>query len=626
MNPQIITTFFVAGMISLFSAERYFDATGTATALRVAGTILMAGALAAHIWRWRSFTRTGKFRAAACETWMAGWKVAVLFATIVWFAWNHVTADASGPTATSRILLGLWTVPLMTAIIAGAGIEWTVSQSQSHVRGEPDPARIGRAGQAWIATGLLLCALVAINYSVVRRDISRDWSYLKTTEPGEATVNIARNSKQPVTIAIFYPRDNEVLPWVEQYATKLTQAAADKVTLRVIDKDADPLAASHFKTSRNGVVVLESGARQERMDLGPTLTAARPLLKKLDSEFQRLLMILTSKPKNAYVMRGHGELSPNSGEKSSPLESSKLLEGFLRDQNWNIKTFGVAEGSASRVPDDATAVIVLGPRNPVIKEEVAALREFTARGGALLLALDPGKPQEQLEAWLESTGVRYEGRPVANERNHVSATRSPVDTWFLFTTSFANHDSIKTLSRNDDKVAVLAFEAGSFTTGIDAGSSSDWHVSETVRSLADSFVDLNRNYKFDEKTEKRGATPLGLAMTLNSTASATPNAGATSGITSGTTESRVVLFGDSAAFSDALIRNPGNLTFVADSMNWLAGEQAFSGKQGEDEDVRIRQTGKQDLVWFYGSILVVPLTVLFAGGLTIRAGKRRNRK
>ncbi len=610
MNPQIITAVFIAGIISLFSAERYFEATPTATALRVSAGILMASAMASHFWRWRSFKLAGRLKPAACEAWLAGWKFAVLLATCAWFAWNQVSGDAAGLTATSRILLGLWTVPLVTAIIAGAGIEWTASQGQSHVNGEPDPSRIARAGQAWIATGLLLCALVAVNYSVVRRDISRDWSYLKTTEPSEATVNIARNSKQPVTIAIFYPRDNEVLPWIEQYATRLAQAAADKITLRVIDKDADPVAASHFKTSRNGVVVLESGTRQERMDLGPTLTAARPLLKKLDSEFQRLLMILTSKPKNAYVMRGHGELSPNSGEKSSPLESSKLLEGFLRDQNWNIKTFGVAEGSANHVPDDATAVIILGPRNTVIKEEVSALREFTGRGGSLLVALDPGKQQEHLAAWLESMGVKYEANPVANERNHVSATRSPVDVWFLFTTSFANHESIKTLSRNDDKVAVLAFETGSFTTGIDAAGSSNWHAFETVRSLADSFVDLNRNYKFDEKTEKRGTTALGLAMTM----------------TSGGPESRLVVFGDSAAFSDALIRNPGNLTYVADSMNWLAGEQVLSGKQGEDEDVRIRQTGKQDLVWFYGSILVVPLTVLFAGGLTIRAGKRRNRK
>lgn len=607
MNAQVMTTVFAAGLISLFSAERYFDGTGTATTLRIMAALLMATTLGAHAWRWRSFTKAQDTRAIKCEAWLAGWKITVVFAIGAWFLWNKTGNDSGGMTAASRILLGLWTVPLITAIITGAGIEWTASQASSQVHGHLDPARISRAGQAWIATGLLLCSLIALNYSAARRDISRDWSYLKSSEPGEATINVARNSKDPVTIAIFYPRDHEVLPWVEPYATRLAQAAGDKITLRVIDKDADPVAASHFKTSRNGVVVFESGTRQERMDLGPTLTAARPLLKKLDSEFQRLLMILTSKPKNAYVMRGHGELSPNAAGNASPLESSKMFEGFLRDQNWNVKTFGIAEGSATRVPDDATAVIVLGARTNIIKEEVGALRDFAARGGAVLIAMDPGKAQENVTAWLETMGVQYQAQPVANDRNHVSATRSPVDVWFLFTTSFASHESTRTLSRNDDKMAVLAFETGSFATGLDGPESGKWRATETVRSLADSFIDMNRNYRFDEKTEKRGAVALGVAM-------------------NSIDGSRMLLFGDSAAYSDALIRNQGNLALVADSLNWLSGEPALAGKMGEDEDVRIRQTGKQDLVWFYGSIVVVPLAVLLAGGLTIRASKRRGKK
>lgn len=613
MNTKLIASIFIAGMISLFSAERYFEGAGSATALRILAALLMTTSLAVHAWRWKAFRKSGNSAAARCEWWPAAWKVAVVFSIAAWFAWQRASQDAIGLTTTSRILLGLWTVPLITALMAAVGIEWTAAQADRNA----DPARIARAGQAWTATGLLLCALVAINYSATRRDISRDWSYLKVTQPSEATINILRASPDPVTIAIFYPRDNEVLPWVEPYAARLAQAVPEKVTIRVIDKDADPVGASHFKTSRNGVVVLEkkgiqgSQAQQERMDLGPTLTAARPLLKKLDAEFQRLLMALNSRPKIAYVMRGHGELSPNSGGNASPLESSKLFEAFLRDQNWTLKTFGIAEGSASRVPDDATAVVVLGARNALIQEEVTVLKEFTGRGGSLLIALDPGKAQENLVAWLDEIGIRYNNIPVANDRNHVSATRSPVDVWFLFTTSFASHESIKALSRNDDKIAVLAFESGSFTINQELPGSDQWHVSETVRSLADSFRDLNRNYKYDEKTEQRAASILGVAASI-----AKPGPDAKS-------ESKLVLFGDSSAFSDALIRNAGNLAYIAGSMNWIAGEQALSGQLADEEDVRIRPTGKQDLIWFYGSIVVVPLTVLFAGGLTIRANQRR---
>ena len=615
LNNILITVIFLAGLLTLFTAERYFSGSAALNVIRTIAGLLMLSGPALHFWRGRRHYRSSdlaSINAARCHFWPTMWKITVIFSIVAWAAWQQVTKNSPGLTATGRILFGLWTVPLITGLIAAIGIEWAAFKGAQ----DGDPARIARASKAWTAAGLLLCTLIAVNYAAVRRDVSRDWSYLKITEPSEATTNIAKASAEPITIAIFYQRENEVLPWVEGYATRLVQTSEGRVSLKVIDKDLDPIGAAHFKTSRNGMVIVEAGTRQERIDLGPTLGAARPLLKKLDSEIQRLLLTLTSKPKTAYVMRGHGELSPDGSNKASPLESSKLLEGFLRDQNWIIKTFGIAEGSASRVPDDATALLLLGPATPLIGAEIESLKEFTARGGSLLVSLDSDKRQDDLNLWLDSIGIQFDSHPVANEKNHVAATRSPVDNWFLFTTSFSSHDSIKTLAKNDDRVAVLAFGSGSFTVGENNASRNPadskpaaliWRVTETVRSLADSFIDQNRNYRFDEKIEKRGATALGVAA-VTSPASGNP--------------SKMVIFGDTAAFSDALIRNPGNLAFISDSMKWLAGEQALSGKLADEEDVRIRQTGKQDLIWFYGSIVFVPLSVLLAGAAFIRRRTR----
>ncbi|NBQ54247.1 MAG: hypothetical protein EBU49_11795, partial [Proteobacteria bacterium] len=416
MNTVMITAMFMSGLVTFFTGERYFSDSSFIAAMRATAGLLMLGALALHAWRWRKLEKQFKHDGARCETWPAGWKITVCLSILAWAWWQLATKDTTGLTAKGRFLLGLWTVPLVTSLIAGIGIE-LAARNRSQ---DADPERISRAGRSWTAMGLLLCALVAINYSAVRRDLSRDWSYLKITEPSEATINIAKASTEPITIAIFYPRDNEVLPWVEAYATRLAQLASDRITLKVTDKDLDPINAARFKTSRNGVVIAEVGTRQERMDLGPTLTAARPLLKKLDSEVQRLLLMLTSKPKNAYVMRGHGELTPNTTSNMSPLDSSKLVEGFFRDQNWNIKSFGISEGSATRVPDDATAVILLGARTPLLKEEVETVKEFAGRGGAILLSLDPDKNQEHLQEWLASIGIDFDAHPVANERSHVA--------------------------------------------------------------------------------------------------------------------------------------------------------------------------------------------------------------
>jgi hypothetical protein len=241
-----------------------------------------------------------------------------------------------------------------------------------------------------------------------------------------------------------------------------------------------------------------------------------------------------------------------------------------------------------------------------MKEEVEALKEYAARGGSLFIALDTEGRQDALNPWLASIGIEFDPLPVANERSHVTATRSPADNWILFTTSFGSHESTKTLSRNDDKIALLTFASGSFSITPDVAG---WRNTITVRSLTDSFIDRNRNYAFDEKSEKRGSVAIGVASA---------NTGGKDG--------KMVLAADSAVFSDALIRNPGNLAFAADAIKWLAGEQALAGKMADEEDVRIRHTGKQDLIWFYGSIIVVPASVLLAGAVTIRSSRKRRRK
>jgi hypothetical protein len=603
------TMLFIAGTLLLFATERYFPGIPATDWLRGSSVVLIAASIATGWLTRKQILKHGKVSEETVALWSLAWKFLVIVGIIAWACWTNVPKGSTGPLGGHlwRILLAAWLIPIITGLVAGFSIEWTSIRTGA----DSDPGRIHKAARAGIATGMLFCSLFALNYAAVRRDVTRDWSYLKVTEPSETTVNIVKASSDEIQIAVFYPRDSEVLPWVEPYLEKLARLANSeegKIAVQVIDKELDPVAAERFQTSRSGVIVAASGNRTERIDLGPTLASARPLLKKLDSELQRILLILTSKEKVAYVMRGHGELSPDVNSGNSALQSSKLLEELLRDLNWNIKSFGLTEGSSTKVPEDAGLVLTIGSKQPFMKEEVEVLKDHAARGGALLIALDTADKtrDDPLTTWLESIGLQFDHAPVANDRNHIAATRSPADRWFLFTTSFVNHESTRTLSRNDDKIALLTFASGSL--GV-TPESSGWKHQETVRSLADSFVDRNRNYTFDDKIERRAPVTIAAAS-----------------VNSGGKNAKMVVTADAGIFSDPLIRNPGNVTFIADSVKWLAGEQSISGKIADEDDVRIRHTGKQDLIWFYGSVLVVPMSMILAGALTVRGTRRSKRR
>lgn len=598
----VATLLFLSGLATIFVVERNFSTSVNILILRGISAVLVTAPI---IGQWINRVKTQK-RSGFSYT--IAWKLAVLSGVLVWAIWNYRTSILSTPDMTNRILLGVCIVLITTGLVSGTGIEWASWQGSS----TGDTSRVEKAGRAWFATGLLLCSLGAINFAAVKRDISRDWSYLKVTQPSQATIDLVRNTNQTIDAGVFIPRDNEVMPWVESYLKQLQAQVPDKMTLTITDKDLDPGAAEKFQTSRNGVIIFQVGPRTERIDLGPTLVAARPILKKLDSEIARLLSLLTTPEKVAYVMRGHGELKPDLVKEESLLMSSKLIEGFLRDQNWSVKTLGLNEGSATQIPADATAVFVLGPTKDLMKEEVSTLDRFLAAGGAAFVALEPGKNTGSVTDWLDTMGIRYEQAPLANERNHVAASRTPVDNWFLFTSSFKNHESVKTLARNDDKAAFLFFESGSFNI---EPASNAWKVTETVRSIADTFRDRNKNFQIDAKDESRGVFPVALAATR-------PVPPREDGSNALPGEARLVVLADSSAISDALIKNQANLVYVADTLKWLAKEPVSGSGAAVEEDIKIRRTNSQDLIWFYGSVILVPLGVLAAGGLMIRSNRR----
>ena len=79
--------------------------------------------------------------------------------------------------------------------------------------------------------------------------------------------------------------------------------------------------------------------------------------------------------KVVYFTRGHGEASP---EDLDPRDGNSVFRGLIEDRNIGVSTLDM--GTLERMPDDALAIVISGPKAIFQDKEVAMIRNFLNRG------------------------------------------------------------------------------------------------------------------------------------------------------------------------------------------------------------------------------------------------------
>lgn len=477
------------------------------------------------------------------------------------------------------------------------------------------------------AMGLAL--VFPINYIANERKERWDLAYFKTPTPGTATQAVATGLQAVVDVRIFMPPSSEVAQELRSYFGALE---SPNLRVQIIDQAAEPRLAKALSVRDNGVVAFTQGevALDEPVAESPEAVAdddeARPVtrtlrvsteleqakrtLKKLDAEVQKILIEIGHGERIAYVTTGHGELSWK-GQSSILDRQMKGFHDRLKQLGFKVKELGLQENLATKVPDDADVVLVLGPQQPFQQGEADSLRRFVDGGGSLLVAFEPriirdGSPgvgADPVEAMVEGLGVRLGDGVLAAERGIVPISHNQLDRLNIVTNAFTQHPSSQTLGQHSGQLVVFTPAAGHLEE-VD-GHEND--ITFTVRSLAVAWADLNLNAEFDaDAGESKGARNLVAAVTGGGDA----------------TPWRAVVTGDASMFSDLAAGNRGNQVLVDDVVNWLIGAEAFSGTTESEEDVRIEHTKEGQTTWFYLTVLAVPLAVVALGAVRVQLRRR----
>jgi len=598
------TILYLLGMALVFAGQRMFDGTETAEmVLTASGLLAVASALGLRL-KARAEAPTPDHRAGHTRALLYG---LIGVGALVLYA---LSTDAfTGMMDFDDEMTSRWSVPFQALwpIAALAGI-WPLVALDLALQDAPkviQPRRLKQAADNWLAAALGVSLVFPLNYLASDHNQRWELAYFKTTEVGTSTVALVKNLSKPVAVRIFQPASSDVTPELLAY---FEQLEGPNLSVEVVDHAAAPALTEELKIRDNGYVAISMGEDAKSWKVGQELDKAKRNLRKLDAEFHKRLLELARGKQIAYLTTGHGEMSWRGD--AGPARKATGLKKVIEAQSYRVKELGLSEGLADKVPDDAGVVIVLGPTEPFLDAETTALKEYVAGGGALFLALEPGEhvPDDLLAA----LGLRLGEGSLASESSFARISNGKSDRANIITDRFSSHESTATLSKNARQLALVLAGAG----WLEETKSEDFagKVTITVRSLAENWADLDGDLELDEGEQKK-IRPL--AAVISGLSSAEPDEEGE------IPEWKAAVIADSGAFSDLVLSNVrGNQQYIWDVMHWLTGESDTAGTIESEEDIKIQHTNEDQVYWFYGTILGVPMLVLLLGWLRVRARRR----
>ncbi|WP_428266276.1 Gldg family protein [Haliangium sp.] len=523
----------------------------------------------------------------------------------------------------------VWSIVMVVTLVPMIMIEASLGTAR---RGEFSPALARSSALAeeaveafrvreMASSGLLIAlaaSLLMVTCNIAeQRNIRRDLSYFKTSSPGTSTINIARSARKPIRALLFMPEVSQVTNEVSAYFEALRDAGG-QVTVEVHDRMVSAPLAREFRVQKEGTVVLAYDDKSESFvltvdpDKARTL-AARMELRELDGKVNAALLQVVRQRRIAYMTVGHGELNDELGTWGFGDGGSQTgqIERRLRALNYDVETLGLVEGVAGEIPEDADLVLVMAPREPLPDATLDALDRYLARGGKLLMALDP-ESKATLGPLEKRLGVRFAPAPITDDRHFVVRMRNLADRRIIITDRFSSHASVTSLGRSGPRQGVLFINAGSFDNAeveVDPAPRRTY----AIRSMETSFADLDNDFQFDEGSETRRQYSVAVAIEDPEDKGDKDDEDSREG-GAGNDGMRAMLFADADVFIDLHQVQFQRLGIMfSDAVKWLGGEENIAGEIETEQDIRIEHTRSEDVMWFYATILGAPLMVLLLG-------------
>ncbi len=264
---------------------------------------------------------------------------------------------------------------------------------------------------------LVIAGLVMLNWLGNKYYARLDWSHGKNTVLSPQTKALLGGLEKPVQAIVMFATTGEAEADAQMLLREYQFAAKGKLTVEEVDPYANLARAKElqaqykFGANENVVIFTYDGrhkfvnsgdlAEVEQMDQMAMMSGRRPQMIAFKGEqiFTGTLLELTETKQNKlYLVGSHGEYDTNSRDTAGFRE-------FLTRQNLKFETLKLADKDS--IPDDASMLMILGPKFDYSERDLKLLSEYWEKKGRILLCTGwtNGKTPN-LNEWLAARGMR----------------------------------------------------------------------------------------------------------------------------------------------------------------------------------------------------------------------------
>jgi ABC-type uncharacterized transport system involved in gliding motility auxiliary subunit len=447
-------------------------------------------------------------------------------------------------------------------------------------------ARYG--SNALLMTLAFVGIVIVINYLVFNNTKQWDLTEDKQNTLSPETIKTLDSLKSPVKAVGYFTAANPA-DTARTLLTNYKNSGKGKFDFQFVDPNANPIQAQQDNITTDGTIVLKMDGRQEQVSYAS------------EEELTGALVRLANPGKRAvYFLTGHGEFPLDTSSQNNYSE----IKTSLTAKNYTVNTLNLL--STPKIPDDALAIIVGGPKTaPLSQEEVDLLKAYQAKGGSLVYMAEPNlatkfadKPDPMVAYLQQEWGIKLDNDMVVDP-----SSNQPV---IAITQTFGSHPITSKMPPSQVVIMPTArsVEAGQAPAGVTltalAGTSNQAWGETDPQEIESGQV------KPDQGKDLMGPVNLAVAGTND------------------TTHARILVIGDSDFASSQVYASYGNSYFIINGIDWAAAQDnliSLTPHQPTQRFLALPQVATFGLI-LLGSVFLMPALVVLTG-VTVWIQRRR---
>lgn len=461
------------------------------------------------------------------------------------------------------------------------------NQSPQHHTGMSSGKRVAIGLNVIFQILILTVIFLIVNGISFRRfarwDFSRDQKFALSSQ----TKSLLGSLQKPVKVIIYFAGSGaagQIGADVDGLLKEYEYASGRKLTVETVNVfrnlgRARELAEKYKFGGEENIVILDYDGRSKFVNavdmvdmeqVNPMMpTPPRVLAFKGEAAItSALLELVEGKPQKLYITTGHGETEiPAGADQPGKPDQAFVFGEMLKRSNIKHETLNLLD--AERVPEDATALILFGPRQDLSEREIQLLDSYWNNKGHVMVLLHGSAKTPRLNAWLAGIGLKPLGGPIVAQAaaiNLQTGQRVLQPVW----------DGQGLFSRTATTILrELAGTNAQFfgpTTGFEIDKAkTDVQITSLAESVKQFWLELDpitgpANLTRDPAREKEG--PFTLAASIEK--------GAVQGLK--VDASRMIAVGNSGFLTDAGLQNSElGVDFGINSINWLMNRDSGAG-------------------------------------------------